>query len=54
MTELADLGELDGAEAVYGSGCLHPAHLHPGVGLGVQLVDLVTVLVTIIISSCNY
>ena len=52
-TETLHLAVLDHTETVDISRSLHPGHLHPAPGLGVQLVDLVTPLVTII-SSCNY
>ena len=53
VTETLHLAVLDYTETVIMSRILHPGHLHPALGLGVQLVDLVMNLVTII-SSCNY
>ena len=53
-TETLHLAVLDHTEAVIISRSLHPGHLHPALGLGVQLVDLVTSLVITIPSSCNY
>ena len=53
-TETLHLAVLDHTEAVIPSLSLHPGHLHPVPCLGVQLVDLVTILVIIVQSSCNY
>ena len=53
-TETLHLAVLDHTEAVILSRSLHPGHLHPVPCLGVQLVDLVALLVIIIRSSCNY
>ena len=53
-TETLHLAVLDHTETVILSMILHPGHLHPAPGLGVQLVDLITSLAIIILSSCNY
>ena len=53
-TETLHLAVLDHTEAVIISRSLHPGHLHPVPCLGVQLVDLVTILAIIILTSCNY
>ena len=53
-TETLHLAVLDHTEAMPHSRSLHPGHLHPVPCLGVQLVDLVTILVIIIRSTCNY
>ena len=53
-TETLHLAVLDHTETVTISQSPHPGHLHPALGLGVQLVDLVTDLVIIFLSSCNY
>ena len=53
-TETLHLAVLDHTEAVTTSRSLHPSHLQPVLCLGVQLVDLVTRLAIIIISSFNY
>ena len=53
-TESLHLAVLDHTETVILSMILHPGHLHPAPGLGVQLVDLVTIIVMIVLSSCNY
>jgi len=50
-TETLHLAVLDHTEAVNMSWSLHPGHLHPVLCLGIQLVDLVTILENIIISS---
>ena len=53
-TETLHLAVLDHTEAVKISRSLHPGHLHPVPCLGVQLVDLVTRLAIIILSTCNF
>ena len=53
-TETLHLAVLDHTESVIMSWSLHPGHLLPTPCLGVQLIDLVTSVVMIIPSSCNY
>ena len=44
---LLDVTKLDHTETLGVPGCLHPAHHHPGVVLGVQLADLVLILAAV-------
>ena len=53
-TETLHLAVLDHTEAMRISRSLHPGHLHPVPCLGVQLVDLVTILFITYPSSCKY
>ena len=53
-TETLHLAVLDHTETMKTSRRLHPRHSHPAPGLGVQLVDLVTIVAITIQSSFNY